>query len=137
MYAALISLLISGFLSATLLPGTSEAGLVLFLYYFPDSWFIVLILLTIANTLGSMTSFFMTYFIPKKSFSDKVEKLVKKYGTPLLFFSFLPIVGDALPLAAGWLKLSKLKVSIFIAAGKFFRYAVIIIVFFKVNITKV
>ena len=132
MYAALASLLISGFLSATVLPGTSEAGLILFLYYFSDFWLIALILLTIANTLGSMTSFFITYFIPKKSFSDKVENLVKKYGTPLLFFSFLPVAGDALPLAGGWLKLSKLKAVIFIAAGKFFRYAVIIIVFYKV-----
>jgi len=84
-----------------------------------------------------MTSFFMTYFIPKKSFSGKIESLVKKYGTPLLFFSFLPIAGDALPLAAGWLKLSKFKTCMFIAAGKLFRYAFIIFMFYKINITKI
>jgi membrane protein YqaA with SNARE-associated domain len=51
---------------------------------------------------------------------------MKKYGTPFLFFSFAPIVGDALPLAAGWLRLSPTKSIFFIGIGKFARYCVIL-----------
>ena len=129
MTTALISLAISGFISATILPGTSEAGLVAFLVYYPKNWLIALILVTITNTMGSLTSFFITYFIPhKKKPSERTLHIVRRFGTPLLFFTFAPVVGDLLPLAAGWLKLSVWKVTLFILLGKLARYCVIVYV---------
>lgn len=132
MFYALTALLISGFLSSTILPGTSEAGFILFIKSYPREAALALILLSAANTLGSLTSFLLAWFIPKKNFPERTEKLLLKYGTPLLFFSFMPVVGDALPLAAGWLKLPPLKCAFFIGAGKFIRYFILMISFFKV-----
>ena len=37
----------------------------------------------------------------------------------------LPIIGDALPLAAGWLRLNALHCAIILIAGKLLRYAMI------------
>jgi len=39
-----------------------------------------------------------------------------------MIFAWLPIVGDALCVAAGWLKLNWLSVLLFQGAGRFLRY---------------
>ena len=128
--AAFWGLMASGFTSSTLLPGTSGPAFLLFLHSYPNYTVLALICLTIANTLGSLTSFAIAYLFPKKNFSEKTEKLVKKYGAPLMLFSSLPIVGDALPLAAGWLKISIYKTVFFLALGKFLRYYALMLIFF-------
>ena len=38
----------------------------------------------------------------------------------------IPIIGDGLPIAAGWLKLNAWKSSIILMAGKFARYAMLL-----------
>jgi membrane protein YqaA with SNARE-associated domain len=53
-----------------------------------------------------------------------VEK-VRKYGAASLLLAWLPLVGDALCLAAGWLRLNPLAALAFMAAGKFARYALV------------
>ncbi|MDR2008079.1 MAG: DedA family protein [Alphaproteobacteria bacterium] len=123
---SLVLLATSGFVSATILPGNSEVAFLLFLNYYPDNWLVALSIVSIANTLGSMTSYLLTYFIPSKQPSSKSMLYVKRYGSPLLFFSFLPIVGDALPLAAGWFKLPVSRCIFFIALGKIVRYCFIL-----------
>lgn len=122
MIIALISLAASAFLSSTILPGSSEAVFTAFIIYYPDYTIAAIITATAANTAGSLTSFLITYFIPHKKPSGKALDLIKRYGTPVLFFSFAPIAGDLLPLAAGWLKLSVWKSALFIMLGKFVRY---------------
>jgi membrane protein YqaA with SNARE-associated domain len=42
-----------------------------------------------------------------------------------LYFSWLPIIGDALCFAGGWLKMPIMSSGLIILAGKFSRYAVI------------
>ena len=128
MWLALLSLVVSGFVSATLLPGTSEAVLLAFLWLYPQQWGIAFILVGIANTAGSLTSYLLTRYLPhkNKNSNDKVLTAIRRYGTPLLFFSFVPIVGDALPLAAGWLRLPFWRCTLFIGLGKFVRYGFIV-----------
>jgi membrane protein YqaA with SNARE-associated domain len=43
----------------------------------------------------------------------------------VLAFSWVPLIGDALCVAAGWLRLGALQVTAWMALGKFARYAVI------------
>ncbi len=128
MWLALLSLIVSGFVSATLLPGTSEAVLLAFLWLYPRQWGLALMLVGIANTVGSFTSYLLTRYIPHKNenTNNKVLSAVRRYGTPLLFFSFVPVIGDALPLAAGWLRLPLLPCILFIGLGKFVRYGFIV-----------
>lgn len=125
MYIALLPLALSGFLSSTVLPGSSEAAFVAYLIYYPEAWALALGVVTVANTAGSLTSYAISYFIPHKEPSGRAIELLNRFGTPLLFFSFVPFVGDLLPLAAGWIKMPVWRVSFFIAAGKFARYCVI------------
>ena len=53
-----------------------------------------------------------------------LERL-NRWGIWPLLFAWLPIIGDALPFAAGWLRLNALHCAIILIAGKLLRYAMI------------
>ena len=46
----------------------------------------------------------------------------RKYGPPALLLAWTPLLGDALCLAAGWLRQNPLYAALFMAIGKFARY---------------
>jgi membrane protein YqaA with SNARE-associated domain len=121
---ALVGLFAAGFFSATLLPGHSEAALFAFLRFYPEQLWLAVGVATVGNTLGGMTSYVIGRLIPEKSSARGLD-WVRRYGTLSLLFAWLPFVGDALPLAAGWLRLSPWLSVLFMALGKFARYAVI------------
>jgi membrane protein YqaA with SNARE-associated domain len=52
---------------------------------------------------------------------------LRRWGPPALFLSFLPLVGDALVLAAGWLRMPFWQSMLWIAAGKAARYLVLLL----------
>lgn len=117
-------LLATSFLSATVLPGGSEALLWAFLRAHPDELWPALTLVTLGNTAGAMTSWWGGRVLPKW---QKLEKLpwrgqVERWGSPILLFAWAPVVGDALCVAAGWLRLHWLPCCLFMAMGKFTRY---------------
>ena len=136
MDASLWSLFASAFLAATLLPGGSEAVLA---YLAADSRYTPLTLLLVAavgNTLGGMTSWALGRLV---AFKYPVRGLVKpahqqavarlqRWGSPVLLLSWLPLIGDPLCVAAGWLRLHWLLSLVFICVGKTARYAVILYV---------
>ena len=122
--ASLISLFVSSFLAATLLPGGSEAVLFAVLKSYPDTLWIALGISTLGNTLGGMVSFGMGWLLPQTQQLKHVEKL-RRYGTPALLLAWVPLIGDALCLAAGWLRLNWWQAMLFMAIGKFARYWVI------------
>jgi membrane protein YqaA with SNARE-associated domain len=51
---------------------------------------------------------------------------VEKWGIPMLFFSWMPIIGDPLCLAGGYLRLPLWKSIFMIFLGKFARYCVLL-----------
>jgi membrane protein YqaA with SNARE-associated domain len=59
----------------------------------------------------------------------KALNTVKSNGIWVLLLSWLPVVGDALCFAAGWLKLPLLTGLLMILVGKFCRYVVIAWIF--------
>ena len=123
---SLWGLFISSFLAATLLPGGSEAALFAVLKAYPETLWLALLLATIGNTLGGMLTFAMGWLLPPKRQLKHVEKL-RHYGTPALLLAWVPLIGDALCLTAGWLRLNWWQAALFMAAGKFARYWVIAI----------
>ena len=122
--ASLTSLFLSSFLAATLLPGGSEAVLFAVLKTYPESMWFALALSTAGNTMGGMVTFAMGWLLPMTKQLKHVDK-TKKYGTPLLLLAWMPLIGDALCLAAGWLRLNPLQAVLFMATGKFARYGMI------------
>ena len=78
----------------------------------------------LGNTLGGMITFGMGWLLPQTQQLKHVDK-VRRYGTPALLLAWTPIIGDALCLTAGWLRLNPLKAAAWMMLGKFIRYAVI------------
>lgn len=125
---SLYSLFFSAFTSATLLPGTSDAALIAILWHYPEKANIALMIATLGNSLGSILSYVMGRMLPEKiqqRLSMKTIAQLKQWGTPLLLLSWVPIIGDALPLAAGWLRLNFWYSGLFLVLGKFLRYIVL------------
>lgn len=112
------------FLAATLLPGGSEVALFALLRLQPESFFAALAVSTAGNTLGGMFSWGCGRYLPRwqRLESLPAKAWVERWGSPLLLFSWLPLIGDALCIAAGWLRLHWAACCLFMALGKFARY---------------
>ena len=122
--ASLWTLFVSSFLAATLLPGGSEAVLFAVLKAHPTLYWPALAAATIGNTLGGMSSYLVGRLIPHRRELKRLET-VRRYGSPILLLSWVPIIGDAFCVAAGWLRLNPWTSTLFMAAGKFARYLAI------------
>ena len=119
--ASLWSLLLASFLAATLIPLSSEVALFAVLKLHQDLLWPAIGIATLGNTLGGLTSYAIGRLIAKKKPLKQVER-VQRYGAPILLLAWLPLVGDALCVAAGWLKLNWAAVAAWQAVGRFARY---------------
>ena len=115
---------VASFLSATLLPGGSEVVLFALLKLHPETLWSALTLATLGNTLGGMTSYACGRWLPQWQKFDawRWHQRLQRWGSPLLLLSWVPLVGDALCVAAGWLRLHWLPCCAFMAVGKLARY---------------
>lgn len=115
------ALFLSSFLAATLLPGGSEAVLFGTLRLHPDQLWPALGIATLGNTLGGMSSYLIGRLIPQTR-PLRGLAAVRRWGSPALLLSWVPLLGDPLCVAAGWLRLNPWWSAGFIALGKFTRY---------------
>ncbi len=132
----LLGLAISAFLSSTLLPGGSEALLLWLVHQGNHSRLALLAVASIANTAGGFLTYWMGRWAekgverirhrppPSNTFID----YVRRWGYPVLFLSWVPLVGDGLCLAAGWLQLRWIPCLLIIFVGKALRYGLLIFV---------
>lgn len=128
----LISLFFVAFFSATILPGVSEAYM-LGLYYTGNfSAEILVIVGAFGNVCGSLTNWllgkYLLHFKDRKWFPANEKQLQKatnyyhKWGLWSLLFTWLPVVGDAISLAAGIFKANIWLFVILVTIGKSARY---------------
>lgn len=115
---------LSSLLAATLLPGGSEAVLFGVLKLSPELLWPALALATAGNTLGGMSSYLLGRLLPQRKQTRGLE-WINRHGSPALLLAWLPLVGDALCVAAGWLRLNAAHVLLFMATGKLARYVAI------------
>jgi len=129
-----LTLFIIAFLSATLLPMGSEALLV---YDISQgyAWFVLWLVATFGNTLGSVVNYALGYkgekYLEEKGHlsDEKIKKyreVFQKYGAWTLLLSWLPIIGDPLTLVAGVLRYPFKLFVILVVFAKGVRYAVVI-----------
>ena len=84
----LFGVALSAFLSSTILPGTSEAAVIAYEAAFPGRTAALFLTATLMNTAGAMTSWALGRFIPEgKKVSEPTLAKLRRFGTPLLFFS--------------------------------------------------
>ena len=129
-----LALFAGSFLASTLLPGGSEAMLLYAVSQAPDNqtmyWFVA----TLGNSLGGMSSWLLGWWLARR-FPDRIlhqpeqrralERIAKR-GSPILLFSWLPVVGDPLCLAAGWSGVGVVSSALFITIGKALRYTLLL-----------
>jgi membrane protein YqaA with SNARE-associated domain len=111
----------SSFLSATLLPGNSEVVMVALLQQAPHLAWPAIVVATAGNTLGGLSSYLVGRFFPQPTPNRGFDWL-SRYGPVALLLSWVPLVGDGLCVASGWLRHNVLAAALFIAIGKFARY---------------
>jgi len=122
---ALLGLFAASFAAATLFPLPSEAALFAYLKAYPDHATRAVAVATIGNTAGGMTSYLIGRFIPQKKLESKAVQSVRRYGAPATLLCWLPIVGDGISVAAGWLRMNWLAVLCFMALGRCMRYLLV------------
>lgn len=120
--AGLAGLALSAFVSATILPGNSEIVLAGLLAHAPSLKWTALAVATAANALGGMTSYALGRVLPAPKLRSRAIDLVQRFGAAALLFSWVPLIGDALCVASGWLRQNAIAAAIAIALGKFARY---------------
>ncbi len=123
----------AAFIAATLFPGGSEVLLVALIKEQPELWIELLVVATLGNSLGSMTSYGLGYLgrfakTPEEMATGRFRYsvvLLEKYGYWSLLLAWLPIVGDLLCLLAGWMKMPLIQSAIMIFIGKGLRYLLV------------
>ena len=126
--AGLGGLFLVSFLAATLLPGGSEAAFIAFIATWPAQQDAALVAATVGNTLGGMSSYALARLLsakPLQKLGLKSLVLTQRWGAAVLVLAWLPLVGDLLCVAAGWLRLRWLPCLLWMALGKGLRYALI------------
>ena len=119
---ALAGLALSAFTSATILPGNSELALAALLHYQPQLLWQAVMVASVANTAGGLTSLGLGRGGPAVTKAGRAVGWLQHYGAPMLLLSWVPLLGDALCVAAGWLRLAWWPCVLWLTLGKTLRY---------------
>lgn len=121
-------MLVASFVAATLVPLSSELVLFGYLKLHPEHGALAVALATLGNTAGGMTTYLLGRLLPERMrarLDPRALAWIRRYGAAVTVLAWLPVIGDALCLAAGWLRLGWISALAFMAAGRLGRYLVI------------
>ena len=126
----LLGLFASAFISSTVAPGGSEVVLAFLIDSKTYSVTQLVSIASIGNTLGALTTWWLGSWMARKHPVDTLLSeqhrrslsRVRRWGNWALLFSWLPMIGDGLCFASGWLKLSFMSAFLAIFLGKVLRY---------------
>ncbi len=137
--AGLLGLFASSFLSATLLPGSSEAALVALLAAGKSDPALLVSVATVGNVLGSMVNWamgrFLAHFRDRRWFPvdrrsyERAIGWYGRFGVWSLLLAWVPVAGDPLTVAAGALRVDIKIFLILVTLGKAGRYIFIALAF--------
>ena len=91
----------------------------------PELGLAALLVATLANTAGGMSTYLLGRLLPRKEVPARLAT-VQRWGSLSLLLSWAPLLGDALCAAAGVLRLNWLACMLWMAIGKGLRYAAIL-----------
>ena len=130
-----LGLFLASFLSATILPMSSEGILLLMLSKGFDPW-MCLLTATVGNSMGGLTNYGIGMLGDPKWFKrfginegklNSFEIKIQRYGFWLAFLSWVPFIGDPLTVALGFFRVPFKKVFVLLVLGKFIRYFALIL----------
>ena len=127
-----LALFVSAFLSATLLPGSSEAGLAAAAGLSELPVLMLVAVATFGNTLGSCVNWLLGLLVARggervklpvsAAQLERFTGLYQRYGVWSLLLAWVPIVGDPLTVLAGLARPPFLLFLPLVAIGKLVRY---------------
>lgn len=127
----LSTLFVVAIISATLVPLGSEPVLFGLIKLNPELFWPALLVATVGNTLGGVIGWAMGLASHRvvdkyRHSSTHLTALdwLERIGPKACLLSWLPAVGDPLCVVAGWLKFPLWPCVVYMAIGKFARYAV-------------
>lgn len=128
-------LFLASFLAATVLPFSSELVLAAMLVAGLDP-IIILIVATLGNCLGGMSSYGLGYLGDWKRISTwlkldekqigRWQPKISAYGSWMALLCWVPFIGDPIAVALGIFRVNWKAVTLFMFIGKFMRYLVVI-----------
>ncbi len=129
-----IGLFLACFLAATILPFGSEVVFTGLLMMGMNTWGCVIVA-AVGNWMGGMTNYYLgrlgkvewieKYLKVDRGKIDKMQHWLEGKGAAMAFFSFMPVVGDLIALALGFMRANVYVVNIAMFLGKFARYVLI------------
>ena len=135
--AACWLLFASAFLSATLLPGSSEAVLIGLLASGTGQPALLVAAASLGNIAGALVNWAMgryflhfkdrSWFPLKEATNARAQAWFARFGIWSLLLSWVPVVGDPLTLIAGVMRVPIGRFVLIVAIGKVLRYALIVL----------
>lgn len=129
-------LLLSAFLSATLLPGASEAVLLGLLAAGQGSPWALIAVASVGNVAGAMVNWALgrsfqllkhkLWFPLSDATNARAQAWFARYGVWSLVLSWVPVVGDPLTLVAGMMRVPLALFVTLVTIGKVARYGAIV-----------
>lgn len=127
-----LTIFISAFAAATILPAQSEALLAYQVSVQPQSILLLITIATIGNVLGSIVNWWLGRLAEKFKYKSwfpvsegkllKGERYYRKYGRYSLLLSWLPFIGDPITVVAGVLREPLWSFVILVTISKCSRY---------------
>ena len=115
--------------SATLVPLGSEPAVFGLIKLNPALFWPTILVATAGNTIGGAISWWTGYgaerayeAVTHRSGETRILAWLRRFGARACLLSWLPVVGDPLCAAAGWLRLPFWPCVAYMAVGKFLRY---------------
>jgi membrane protein YqaA with SNARE-associated domain len=131
----LIGLFWAAFLSATILPGSSEAALIALMAMGSSSIVVLVLVATVGNTLGSVINWLLGLFVErwrdhprfpvKHTDYIKYQSWYQKWGVWSLLLAWVPVIGDPLTVMAGVMRTPLWLFILVTGVGKLARYIVV------------
>ena len=129
-----IGLFLASFLAATILPFGSEFVFAGLLAMGMNAWGCVIVA-SVGNWLGGMTNYYLgrmgkiewieKYLKVDRGKIEKMQQWLEGKGAIMSFFSFMPVVGDIIALALGYMRANVYIVNVAMFSGKLLRYILI------------
>ena len=130
-------LCLSAFLSATLLPGSSEAVLLGLLASGQGSPAVLVLSATLGNVAGAVVNWglgrFFEHYKDKSWFPIQADAMTRaqvwfaRWGLWSLLLSWVPVIGDPLTLVAGILRVPFGQFVVLVTIGKVLRYGLVVL----------
>ena len=131
-----LSLFISAFAAATILPAQSEALLAYQVSISPDAVVQLVAIATLGNVLGATFNWWLgrltenlratKWFPVKEKQLHKAERFYGRYGRYSLLLSWVPIIGDPITVVAGILREPLLSFVLLVTVAKCARYVFVV-----------